>query len=40
MIGALEERIVWFEESYRQIMLAGQEAQANAAVQRAVAREP
>jgi hypothetical protein len=23
LIGALEERIVWFEESYRRIMLAG-----------------
>jgi phenylpropionate dioxygenase-like ring-hydroxylating dioxygenase large terminal subunit len=30
MIGALEERIAWFEESYRRIVEAGQAAQATA----------
>jgi hypothetical protein len=40
MIGALEERIGWFEESYLRIMAAGQEAQAGAAIPRTAADEP
>jgi hypothetical protein len=40
MIGALEERIGWFEESYRRIMLPGEEARDCAAVSRTVAGEP
>jgi phenylpropionate dioxygenase-like ring-hydroxylating dioxygenase large terminal subunit len=40
LIGALEERIVWFEESCRRIMAAGEEAQARAAVTRTAADEP
>jgi phenylpropionate dioxygenase-like ring-hydroxylating dioxygenase large terminal subunit len=39
MIGALEERIGWFEESYRQIVSAGQKTQASAAVPRTAAND-